>query len=140
MLSREENWLNIWAIKHLSQTRVVPVQIDTRTGRIHVLKDIKALLAWLGYLAAVQLHSFYAFVCFAKLLGKGLKRTKWALPYHYYKIFVPQLATLVAVVPFLVQPEVFAALFNSSIGATDNENCARRERGLVYSQPESFSV
>ena len=100
MLSREENWLNIWAIKNLSQTRVIPVQIDTRTGRIRVVKDMKAQLAWLGYLAAVQLHSFFAFFCFTKLLGQGLKRTKWELPFPYYKIFVPQLATLVAVVPF----------------------------------------
>ena len=136
MLSREENWLNIWAIKYLSYTRVIPVQIDTGTGQIRVLKDLKSLLAWLGYLVAVQFHSLYAFYCCTNIFVQGLKGTKWALPYHYYKIFVPQTVTLLAVMPFLVEPEVFAALFNNSIGATGKEQpFKKRKRTRTVAKP-----
>ena len=128
MLSVEENWQNIWAISHLTRTRVIPIQIDRGTGKIRVLKDIKTLLTWSAYLAAVQLHSFYSLFCAVKVLGQGLKGTKSGLSYHYYKIFVPQCSTLLAVVPFLIQPEVFAALFNNAIGAAGNEKKSNKRK------------
>ena len=128
MLSREEHWLNIWAIKYLSHTRVIPVKINTGTGKIRVLKDVRALLAWSAYFAAVQFHSFYAVYNGAKFLGQGLKAMKGELPYHYCKIFIPQVATLLAISSFLIQPQVFAALFNSSIGAMDNEQPYNKRR------------
>ena len=129
MLSRKENWLNIWAIKYLTHTRVIPFHIDSETGKIQVLKDAKALLAGSAYLATVQFHSLYTVYSAGNVLGRGLRAMKWALPYYFYKIFVPQIATLVALMSFLVQPEVFAALFDNSVGATgDEQRCKRKKR------------
>ena len=138
MLSTEENWLNIWAIQYLSYARVIPVQIDRETGKIRVLKDITALLAWVGYVAAVQFHSLHGFYCCAKLFGKDLKGTAWALPYHYYKIFVPQVATLVVVVPFLLEPDVIVALFNNSVGKMGSERLPRKRKSTRVKQSRKF--
>ena len=121
MLSKEENWLNILAIKGLQRTHVIPAHVDTESGKIRIIKCNKVWGTWLAYLAAVQFHSFSDLFVVAKLLKDGVRVTKWALPYHFYKICVPQAVTLLSVVSFVIQPDVLTALLNNSICNRENE-------------------
>ena len=114
MLSRRDICLNFRWITLLSAMRIIPAEVNFKTGKIKILGGSK-LRPLLVYLAFVQLHAgTAAFHIFARFRIQGIEAAP-SLTWDYLQVFCSQLGTTASIANFYAWPEITEFIFNESI-------------------------
>ena len=114
MLSRRDICMNIRCLTLISAMRIIPAQVNFKTGKIKILKGSK-LHPWLVYLPLVQLHAgIAAFHILTRFRIQGIEATP-SLTWDYLQIIGSQFGMLTFAANFYVWPEITEFIFNESI-------------------------